>query len=50
MFKYEIIDERTHEVVFSGYASDVEEVWSRHFVEGEYNEHYLLVWDQTTLN
>jgi hypothetical protein len=50
MFKYEIIDERTHETVFSGYASDVEEVWQRHFEEGGYNEHYLLVWEQIDLN
>ena len=49
MFKYEIIDERTHETVFSGHASDVEEVWQRHFEDGEYYEHYLLVWDQTEL-
>jgi len=47
MFKYEIIDERTHKTVFSGYAHDVEEVWQRHFEGGEYNEHYLLVWHQT---
>jgi hypothetical protein len=43
-FTYEIIDERTHEIVFSGIAEDVEEVWKTHFIDGDYPEHYLLVW------
>jgi hypothetical protein len=42
--KYEIIDERTHETVFSGEATDIESVWSAHFLNGEYSEHYLWVW------
>jgi hypothetical protein len=44
---YEIIDEHTHETIFSGEANDIEEVWEAHFLNGEYPEHYLLVWHET---
>jgi hypothetical protein len=43
--KYHIINELTEEIVFTGEASDVEDVWKEHFEEGEYKEHYLLVWE-----